>query len=78
MTRALQTRTTVRSDGVLQLRDASLPAGAIVDVIVLYETPDPAREAGASFLDVAESLNLAGPRDWSERLEEYLYGKAKH
>jgi len=78
MTRALQTRTTVRPNGVLELRDASLPAGAIVDVIVLYETPDPARERTGSFLDVAESLNLAGPRDWSERLEDYLYGKEKH
>ncbi len=27
-----------------------------------------------SFLDVARSLNLDGPRDWSENLEKYLYG----
>ena len=27
-----------------------------------------------SFLEVAESLNLEGPRDWSSRLDEYLYG----
>jgi hypothetical protein len=26
-----------------------------------------------SFLRVARSLNLEGPRDWSERLDEYLY-----
>lgn len=27
-----------------------------------------------SFLDVAQSLNLDGPPDWSEKLDEYLYG----
>ena len=27
-----------------------------------------------SFLQVARSLNLAGPRDWSSRLDDYLYG----
>ena len=27
-----------------------------------------------SFLLVAQSLNLEGPRDWSSRLDEYLYG----
>ncbi|HEX6649298.1 MAG TPA: antitoxin family protein [Pyrinomonadaceae bacterium] len=27
-----------------------------------------------SFLRVARSLNLEGPRDWSSRLDEYLYG----
>ena len=28
-----------------------------------------------SFLAVARSLNLEGPRDWSRRLEDYLYGE---
>ena len=27
-----------------------------------------------SFLDVAESLALNGPPDWSVQLDEYLYG----
>jgi predicted DNA-binding antitoxin AbrB/MazE fold protein len=27
-----------------------------------------------SFLQTARSLNLQGPSDWSERLDEYLYG----
>ena len=27
-----------------------------------------------SVLDVAQSLNLEGPPDWSERFDEYLYG----
>ncbi|QTA83460.1 UPF0165 [Desulfonema limicola] len=27
-----------------------------------------------SFLDTARSLQLDGPPDWSEKLDEYLYG----
>jgi predicted DNA-binding antitoxin AbrB/MazE fold protein len=27
-----------------------------------------------SFLQVAQSLNLEGPSDWSSRLDDYLYG----
>ena len=30
-----------------------------------------------SFLRTAQALNLDGPADWSERLEEYLYGEAE-
>ncbi len=28
-----------------------------------------------SFLRTAQALNLEGPSDWSERIEEYLYGR---
>lgn len=35
-------------------------------------------EKSQSFLDVAASLNLEGPSDWSENLEEYLYGSRVH
>lgn len=28
-----------------------------------------------SFLHLARSLNLEGPVDWSENLDEYLYGE---
>ena len=28
-----------------------------------------------SFLRTAQSLHLDGPSDWSERIEEYLYGQ---
>jgi predicted DNA-binding antitoxin AbrB/MazE fold protein len=31
-----------------------------------------------SFLRTARSLNLDGPSDWSERIEEYLYGRSTH
>ena len=27
-----------------------------------------------AFLDIALSLNLQGPPDWSENIDEYLYG----
>ena len=30
-----------------------------------------------SFLRTARSLNLQGPSDWSERIEEYLYEEQK-
>lgn len=32
--------------------------------------------APQSFLDVALSLNLDGPPDWSARVDDYLYGNA--
>ena len=38
------------------------------------ETKDIPSRNGKSFLDTARSLNLEGPPDWSDRLEEYLYG----
>jgi predicted DNA-binding antitoxin AbrB/MazE fold protein len=36
----------------------------------IHESPQHSR----SFLDVAASLNLDGPADWSENFEQYLYG----
>ena len=33
-------------------------------------------EKPKSFLQVARSLNLEGPKDFSENLDEYLYGGA--
>jgi hypothetical protein len=32
---------------------------------------------GISFLDVAQSLNLDGPPDWSLNLDKYLYGEGE-
>jgi hypothetical protein len=31
-------------------------------------------QAPKSFLETARSLKLDGPPDWTERLDEYLYG----
>ena len=40
--------------------------------------PAPESEEPESFLRVARSLNLDGPRDWSSRLDDYLYGGNKN
>lgn len=34
-------------------------------------------QTSASFLSTARALNLQGPPDWSERIEEYLYEDQK-
>ena len=53
----------------------SLPANSRVQITIEeIEETQPESCAGESFLDTAQSLNLEGPPDWSERLEEYLYG----
>lgn len=44
-------------------------------VRVTIETIEPASSAPRSFLQTAKGLRLKGPPDWSERLEEYLYGE---
>lgn len=49
----------------------SLEPGTRVRLVV--ETPE-AGQSSASLFQMAQSLNLKGPPDWSERLEEYLYG----
>lgn len=36
--------------------------------------PATTSEKTSSFLEVAQSLNLEGPPDWSSRLDDYLYG----
>ncbi|HJP95821.1 MAG TPA: antitoxin family protein [Candidatus Saccharimonadales bacterium] len=41
--------------------------------ITIEESPT-AKPNSKSFLQTARSLNLEGPADWSERIEEYLYG----
>lgn len=44
-------------------------------VRVTIETVESETEEPMSLLDIAASLNLEGPEDWSERFEEYLYGR---
>lgn len=43
-------------------------------VRITIEEPAPSQHKPQSFLHIARSLHLEGPPDWSERLEEYLYG----
>jgi len=42
-------------------------------VRITIETVEPCAPPPQSFLDVAQSLDLQGPSDWSENLESYLY-----
>jgi predicted DNA-binding antitoxin AbrB/MazE fold protein len=43
-------------------------------VVTVKPTPE---QKPKSFLQVARSLRLQGPVDWSSRLDDYLYGGAK-
>lgn len=58
-------------DGQVLRPEEPLEIPANTRVQLTIATPPPAR----SFLDVAQSLNLNGPPDWSERFDEYLYGR---
>lgn len=43
-------------------------------VRITVETTDQKEMLTRSFLQTARSLGLEGPPDWSERIEDYLYG----
>lgn len=43
-------------------------------VRITIETDIPQERSVRSFLKTARSLNLQGPTNWSECIEEYLYG----
>lgn len=43
-------------------------------VRITIEPRTASEQESESFLRVARSLNLNGPRDWSSRLDDYLYG----
>ncbi len=53
----------------------SLPANTRVKITIepTEEAAEPEAKTG-SFLKTARSLKIEGPPDWSERLEDYLYG----
>lgn len=44
-------------------------------VRITVESGSETKHAPESFLQVARSLNLSGPPDWSSRLDDYLYGE---
>ena len=46
-------------------------------VRVVIEVTDDEEARPASFLQTAQALRLDGPKDWSERLDDYLYGDAE-
>jgi predicted DNA-binding antitoxin AbrB/MazE fold protein len=43
-------------------------------VIITFEANGVKEKETRSFLQTARSLNLEGPPDWSEKIEDYLYG----
>ena len=51
-------------------KSVALKPNTPVTISVIYA----GGEKPASFLDVALSLQLDGPPDWSKNLDEYLYG----
>lgn len=44
-------------------------------VRITIEPATTSEGSSESFLQVARSLNLDGPPDWSSRLDDYLYGR---
>jgi predicted DNA-binding antitoxin AbrB/MazE fold protein len=60
-------------DGEVFRPDEPLEIEPNTRVQITIETQHTAPSNGASFLKTARSLNLEGPPDWSDRLEEYLY-----
>lgn len=62
-------------DGEVFRPDEPLELDANTRVKITIETQENRPGNGMSFLDTARSLNLEGPPDWSDRFEEYLYGR---
>ncbi len=43
-------------------------------VWVMIQEPDTPADRPYSFLEAALGMDLQGPPDWSERIDDYLYG----
>ncbi|MGO9274191.1 MAG: antitoxin family protein [Terriglobia bacterium] len=61
-------------DGVTLRPDKPLELPPNTRVRLTIESLPTPSNAG-SFLRTARTLGLAGPRDWSSNLEDYLYGE---
>jgi hypothetical protein len=61
-------------DGEVLRPDKPLELAANTRVRITIEAAKPPDSQPKSFLETAQSLNLDGPADWSERLDDYLYG----
>jgi hypothetical protein len=59
-------------DGKAFLPEEPLDLQPNTRVRLTVETGTEPKSAEYSFLRVAQSLNLEGPPDWSERIEDYL------
>lgn len=61
-------------DGSVFRPNEKVPLKPNTRVQITIEVNETKPEKGESFISVARSLNLQGPRDFSERLDDYLYG----
>ncbi|HEX8845257.1 MAG TPA: antitoxin family protein [Pyrinomonadaceae bacterium] len=61
-------------DGEVLRPDEPLDLEPNTRVRVTIEPARASEKKGKSFLQIARSLKLEGPPDWSERLDDYLYG----
>ena len=70
------TRTmTAMFDGEVLRPDEPVDLEPNTRVRITIDPSEQPEEKTMSFLDTAASLNLEGPSDWSERFEDYLYGR---
>jgi hypothetical protein len=60
-------------DGTVFRPDQPIELEPNTRVRITIEPATSSEHEPQSFLRVARSLNLEGPRDWSSRLDEYLY-----
>ncbi|MGH9945965.1 MAG: antitoxin family protein [Pyrinomonadaceae bacterium] len=61
-------------DGSVFRPNGKVPLKPNTRVQITVEVGEGQPEIGESFLAVARSLKLQGPKDFSERLDDYLYG----
>lgn len=71
----MATTLTATFDGIVLRLDEPLGLAPNTRVRITVE-PEKRVGESRSFLSTARSLDLEGPSDWSDRLEEYLYGGA--
>ena len=64
-------------DGEVLRPDEPIDLEPNTRVRITIEPADEAENKSKSFLDIALSLKLEGPPDWSENLDDYLYGGEK-
>ncbi|MBI5525325.1 MAG: hypothetical protein HY897_03255 [Deltaproteobacteria bacterium] len=61
-------------DGAVLRPEEPMPLAPNTRVLITVQDEDPESPQAPSFLRTARALDLNGPPDWSEKLEDYLYG----
>jgi predicted DNA-binding antitoxin AbrB/MazE fold protein len=64
-------------DGEVLRPDEPIDLEPNTRVRITIESEERPEKKNKSFLDTALSLKLEGPPDWSENLDDYLYGGEK-